>query len=355
MVYLKDNYRADGILSSKKLEEHCEKLTTVLEQFLFEQKKTIYLKNGISQPVQNSQLELTNIMQITQQLKEVYDKEEQNLDKYVESFENKIKQYSKLYGSLMAYPLHSIGEQLRINLEEYKIAPHAILELVFNLKQMLLNIIIQHIISYDEIIFNELCEREIVKINVSYFVRNTGLLLLRPEKYLHYLTVVRQGITAFYKDFQCYALLDRKCCTLVDRFFDFVLNKIEIICVECRKCFEKVDDNTVQKLEKFPSHIFINYEAFKTFKEINSRATNVEEIGFLFRQMSEKEKPATIIAKETVFRKWYNESNEKCFNLKNPIKTYARIGAKDSKVIKYDAAKLLVANNFANSAKHEDW
>ena len=55
--------------------------------------------------------------------------------------------------------------------------------------------------------------------------------------------------------------------------------------------------------------------------------------------MSEQEKPAKIISTETVFRKWYNDSDETKFNLKNPIKTYDRIGAKEIKVFKYMSLK----------------
>lgn len=334
-----ENNQTNSRLSSKVLDEHLAKLLTVLDDFLFEEKKSIYLKNGIIQPAKNTNLELNSIMQITHELKELYKEDEQNLDRYVASFESKIKRYSKLYGSLMEYPLHIIGEQLRLNLEEFKIAPHLVLELVLNLKDMLMSVILHHIISYDQIVFDELCEREIAKINVKYFVTNTSLRVLKPEKYLNYLQIVQQGISAFYQDFQSYAILDSHCYALVNSFFDFVVNKIELACDECKQCFAKSSEFGAQKLKTYPVHIFSNVEAFKMFNEIDSRATKPEEIGFLFRYMSEQEKPAKIISTETVFRKWYNDSDETKFNLKNPIKTYDRIGAKEIKVFKYMSLK----------------
>ena len=87
-----------------------------------------------------------------------------------------------------------------------------------------------------------------------------------------------------------------------------------------------IDNQHIKKDEtNFPTHIFKDYNAYEFFQKLALQATNQEEIGFYFRQMSEKETPKLILAKETAFRTWFNEESGNKIELKNPIKTLDRI------------------------------
>ena len=55
--------------------------------------------------------------------------------------------------------------------------------------------------------------------------------------------------------------------------------------------------------------------------------------------MSEKETPRLIIAKETVFRTWFNEESDHKIELKNQIKTFDRIKGVDHKYAIYKLIK----------------
>ena len=79
--------------------------------------------------------------------------------------------------------------------------------------------------------------------------------------------------------------------------------------------------------------------AYDLFQKLASKATNQEEIGFYFRQMSEKETPKLIVAKETAFRTWFNEESGNKIELKNPIKTWDRIKGQPQKYLFYDLMK----------------
>ena len=64
-------------------------------------------------------------------------------------------------------------------------------------------------------------------------------------------------------------------------------------------------------VENYPKFIYASQKDYEFFYIMASQATLFVQVSFLFRQMSEKEKPLMIIAKDAVFRDWFNTQDFK--------------------------------------------
>ena len=72
----------------------------------------------------------------------------------------------------------------------------------------------------------------------------------------------------------------------------------------------------------FPTHIFLNIKAYQLFIALIENATLINQIAFVFRQMSEIENPPLIVVKDAPFRKWYNDQAQFQIKLDNTTPTY---------------------------------
>jgi hypothetical protein len=87
--------------------------------------------------------------------------------------------------------------------------------------------------------------------------------------------------------------------------------------------------NEIQNETKdYPKYIFTNYKAFDLFDTIAKEMTTHPQISFLFRQMSEKEKPALIVVENSDFVKWFNQQNYG-YTLDYTTKTYEQSKTED--------------------------
>lgn len=89
----------------------------------------------------------------------------------------------------------------------------------------------------------------------------------------------------------------------------------------------------------YPKYIFTNYKAFDLFDTLAKEMTTHPQISFLFRQMSEKEKPALIVVENSDFVKWFNLQNYN-LTLDYPTKTLEQ-SKTDDRIMAYAIVKKL--------------
>ena len=218
--------------------------------------------------------------------------------------------------------------------------------------------------KFDELLLEKLCEKEVAKLNVAYFMKNEALQILNPNKYSDYVELVRKGISAFYYDLKAFVDSESEYFKLIEKYFLKIVSKMEALELQCNQqqvsytlltapiettaVNNPIETTTVEitsvemtpiETTHLPTHIFKNVQAFNFFCVLAKGASNQEEIGFYYRQMSEKENPKQIVAKETVFRTWFNEESKQQIELKNPIKTFDRIKGIAQKTTIYHLTK----------------
>jgi len=118
---------------------------------------------------------------------------------------------------------------------------------------------------------------------------------------------------------------------------DFILNQINEI-------LELPDNEALKTLQKqegeYPKFIFENHKAFLLFDTIAKEMTSHAQISFLFRQMSEIEKPILIVSENALFIKWFNDQDYK-IKLEYTTKTFSQ-SKTDDRIILYRLVKNLI-------------
>lgn len=120
-------------------------------------------------------------------------------------------------------------------------------------------------------------------------------------------------------------------------YADSLLTSIEIkTSIEIPLGFPKQE--TVELME-YPTHIFINQQAYQLFNLLMEYFNAHSTISFVYRMMSEKEDPALIVVKDTPFRDWFNQ--QAYVQLDTHTKTYENSKNED-RIALYKMAKRLI-------------
>lgn len=93
----------------------------------------------------------------------------------------------------------------------------------------------------------------------------------------------------------------------------------------------------------YPKHIFLNEKAYLVFEKWMDSAQKVADVSFIFRAMSEKEKPALIMVRDVSFRDWYNDQDYKIL-LPNTTTVYYKCENETRKAL-YSSIKCLIMSN----------
>jgi len=104
----------------------------------------------------------------------------------------------------------------------------------------------------------------------------------------------------------------------------------------------KFEDNLNLKNIEYPRYIFKDYKSYQFFNHLASHFVSKAQISFLFRMMSEKEKPTLIVVKDTPFREWFNET-EHSVKLLYTTDTFEKSKSAD-RIAMYNIAKELFFN-----------
>jgi hypothetical protein len=95
-------------------------------------------------------------------------------------------------------------------------------------------------------------------------------------------------------------------------------------------------------VENYPRSIFASQKYYAFFCLLADQATNLKQLSFIFRQMSEKENPKMIVVKDKAFRDWFNEQP---FQMKAEEATSTHPNAKnEDRIWAYNTVKKLYFN-----------
>lgn len=309
-------------LISKKVEELVKNLQVNVEQIINSEKKKVKIKAGTIYAGQFT----AEINEIQNTYKNHLKKAPLHLESYLSSLNTRAQDLNDMLFNIKIYPIKSITNQLKKEAEEQGIENNKIKTLVKEMSNSIVNLVLEYTIQFEEYLIDQLCENEIDRMGIDFFTENLALRLINHQKYERYLTLLYKGIKAFYYDFKAFVNTDSPYFQLIERFFKKIILKIDELVCKSSSNNTSIDNQHIKKdTTNFPMHIFKDYNAYEFFQKLALQATNQEEIGFYFRQMSEKETHKLIIAKETAFRTWFNEESTHKLELKNPIKTFDRI------------------------------
>lgn len=318
----KQTYDVSFDLISKKVEELTKNLQVNVEQIINSETKKVKIKAGAIYAGQFT----AEIQEIQKTYKNHLKNAPLNLESYLSSLNTRAQDLNDMLFKIKTYPIKSITNQLKIEAEEQGIENSKIKTLVKKINNSIVNLVLEYTIQFEEYLIDQLCENEIDRMGIDFFKENLALRLINHQKYEQYLALLYKGIKAFYYDFKAFVNTDSLYFQLIETFFKKIILKIEELVCKSSSENTSIDNQHIKKdTTSFPMHVFKDYNAYEFFQKLALQATNQEEIGFYFRQMSEKENPKLIIAKETVFRTWFNEESNQNLELKNPIKTFDRI------------------------------
>ena len=323
-------------LISNRIDYLVSTLTKSVEQLIFEEKKKVKIKAGTIYAGQFT----AEINEIQKTYKNHLKKAPLNLESYLSSLNTRAQDLNDMLFKIKTYPIKSITNQLKKEAEAQGIENTKIKTFIKELSNSIVNLVLEYTIEFEEYVIDQLCEKEMNRIRMDFFTDNIALKLINQHKHERYTTLLYKGIKAFYYDFKAFANTDSPYFQLIETFFKKLILKIEkLVCSNDSEITTITKQKTKNNTTTFPTHIFKDYSAYELFQKLASHAKNQEEIGFYFRQMSEKETPRLIIAKETVFRTWFNEESDHKIELKNQIKTFDRIKGVDHKYAIYKLIK----------------
>lgn len=166
--------------------------------------------------------------------------------------------------------------------------------------------------------------------------------------------LLREAINKVHKEFVTKAVINDRL-----KIFDFIHNEIDVLETDLglnelnrdnaknQKTTSVINDFSYHKLDKeldYPKHIFKDEQSYMLFHTIAEEMTKPAQLSFLFRQMSEAEKPAMIICRDAVFREWFNTEGYS-LELENVTKRLSDASTADRLTFYQLAKKLLHINN----------
>lgn len=263
---------------------------------------------------------------------------------YLEQLDKRWNQFNRALHKLHKYPLNNLTANIDSLCKDFNIESNTLKELVKEVNNSIINIVIKNTILFEKQVATHLYQEELDEINLSYYVNNTLMKEFAPHNYDNYKIILNKTMHAYHKDLMSFLDKTQKETALVDNFFEILLDQINELQGKSTELQKTIENHRIITKEQennhhYPPHIFKNRDAYNLFKDLIHDAIKQDEIGFYFRYMKEIENTPLIICKETVFREWYNTQDDRVIELKNPIKTYDRIGNKAVKLRPYKEAR----------------
>lgn len=329
------------LIDSNKLSELFAKISASIQELAKVSSKLKPFEFNFDWSCFNSNEFSSNLNQISKAIEEHALKTPKNLESYVSSIERRTKEYHEMMDKIKSYPLKSITNQIKIEAHEKGIDEKNITKFIKKVNKSVINIAAKFSLDFEEQAIEKLCENELEKINADYFFHNKSLQILNYNKYKVYKELIKKAFLAYSQDFKAFINKENTCFKAIEKLFAMLMDKMEILDQQYNAQITTTTQTPVVEnmLNNFPTHIFKNQEAFQFFTEYANKITKSEDIGFAFRQMSEKESPQLIVAKETAFRNWFNEESVHELELNSAIKTLSRFGNTATKESIYNLIK----------------
>jgi hypothetical protein len=131
----------------------------------------------------------------------------------------------------------------------------------------------------------------------------------------------------------------------IEKYYELAVGKKELVSID-KPDFEFINSSMAKlsPTQNYPKHIFKDEQSYMLFHTIAEEMTKPAQLSFLFRQMSETEKPTMIICRDAVFREWFNTEGYS-LELENVTKRLSDASTADRLTLYKLAKKLLHINN----------
>jgi hypothetical protein len=162
-----------------------------------------------------------------------------------------------------------------------------------------------------------------------------------PKAYKSYIKVLRTCLLRLLTDRK--KLLDFVEYPLPYKFIEEYINSIKVSPVKIVDSKSPEVSSSKVNLDseiQYPRYIFSTPLSFILFNQMTKDAKTHRHISFVYRMMYEKENPQMIIAKDTVFRSWFN-------SIDHPVKLYSSTktlfeSKNESRLLMYKTVKELI-------------
>jgi hypothetical protein len=265
------------------------------------------------------------------------------LKSFSENTTSRIEKFIYAVQQVEDYPLSNVANWLNQQFDSNNIDKSHTNKFIVKFKKSIIKLMIDSYMDYEEAVFDILVDEELKNLKVDYLIENKALQYLEPHKYKFYLDCLYKGFNALYFDMQSYTDFSNPLFEGAERLFKNLIDKLHKAAgKEHPEITTPTTVNFTKESKNYPTHIFRRYDDFQLFDAVMQHDPNADEIGFLFRTMSEQETPAAIVVKETPFRTWFNQESGYKMELNNPIKTLSRIKDHSGKQLKYKLHKELL-------------
>lgn len=338
-------------VSSSKLIKQLEALRNVI-QHSFEKDSMLILQNQLRESgklslsfqdqLQKGKLH-KQIRQMGRALKKCTKNTPTTTQEFTDTLSTRLDNFLFTLKEVEEYPIEKISDALEQMFQKENIEFFSVKSFLKKFKKALTNLMIHHYMNHEEAAFDMLLEHELKTLKVEYLIENKALQYLEPQKYQQYINCLNRGFNALYQDMKSYTDFSHPFFASAEKLFQNIIEKLEQAAgsdnaVLISPIIPKIESQTIT----YPSFIFRNSEDFQLFDTLVKEHQTADEIGFVYRMMSETENPPTIVVKETAFRNWFNEKSGYAKELNNPIKTLSRIKDQSGKEKVYFLQKQLL-------------
>ena len=180
--------------------------------------------------------------------------------------------------------------------------------------------------SHQEVAFDLIIEEELKTLKVDYLIQNKALQFSEPQKYKLYISSLNLGFTALYHDMKAFTDFSNPFFEAADQLLQNLIAKLnQAAGIDTPELVAPTNTITGTESKNYPAHIFRSAQDYQLFQTMMQHDPKADEIGFIYRTMSETENPPTIVVRETQLRNWLNQESDYSIGLNNPIKTLSRI------------------------------
>ena len=321
-------------VSSSKLLKQLEALSNVIQQS-FETNSMQILQNQLRESGKLSlsfQDELLKgklhkqIRQMGRALKKCTQNTPTTTQQFTDTLTSRLDNFLFTLKEVEEYPIEKISDALEQMFQKENIESFSVKSFLKKFKKALTNLMIHHYMNHEEAAFDMLLENELKALKVNYLIENKALQYLEPHKYQQYINCLNRGFNALHQDMKSYIDFSDPFFASAEKLFQSILGKLDQAAshenaVIISPFITKTETNT----NNYPAYIFRKPEDYLLFNTLMENNPSADEIGFVYRRMSEAENPTTIVVKETAFRNWFNQESKYKMELKSPIKTLSRI------------------------------
>ena len=338
-------------VSSSKLIKQLEALSNVIHQS-FETDSMQILQNQLRESgklslsfqdqLQKGKLH-KQIRQMGRALKKCTQNTPTTTQQFTDTLTSRLDNFLFTLKEVDEYPIEKISDALEQMFQKENIESFSVKSFLKKFKKALTNLMIHHYMNHEEAAFDLLLEHELKTLKVDYLIENKALQYLEPKKYQHYLHCLNKGFNALHQDMKSYIDFSNPFFATAEKLFQSILGKLDQAAshenaVIISPFITKTETNT----NNYPAYIFRKPEDYLLFNTLMENNPSADEIGFVYRRMSEAENPTTIVVKETAFRNWFNQESKYKMELKNPIKTLSNIKNQSGKEKVYFLQKQLL-------------